>query len=194
MKESKERKNEIIRCAKEEFLKKGYEKASLRDICANADVTTGALYFYFKNKAELFDVLVRDVAIKLKNHVDLELNNETHVRQFSPVVSDETIRFILDNRESILLLVNKAKGTKYEGFLPRIQEQVTDVLHRYMEEYCEKEVDRELARVIARMRMYSYRVIVQNEWNFDETKDFVKRMRVYGRNGMTSLLDSIRDE
>ncbi|MBQ8826815.1 MAG: helix-turn-helix transcriptional regulator, partial [Oscillospiraceae bacterium] len=40
----------LIETAKKEFLDKGYEKASLRKICADADVTTGAMYFFFKNK------------------------------------------------------------------------------------------------------------------------------------------------
>ncbi|MCD8028640.1 MAG: TetR/AcrR family transcriptional regulator [Erysipelotrichaceae bacterium] len=34
----------ILESAKEEFYEKGYQKASLRQICSNADVTTGALY------------------------------------------------------------------------------------------------------------------------------------------------------
>ena len=33
----------ILDCAKAEFLEKGYMNASLRQICANAGVTTGAL-------------------------------------------------------------------------------------------------------------------------------------------------------
>ena len=34
----------ILDCAREEFLSKPYEAVSLREICAKAGVTTGALY------------------------------------------------------------------------------------------------------------------------------------------------------
>ena len=44
--------------AKSEFLEKGYAKASLRKICANAGMTTGALYFFFKDKEDLFRSIV----------------------------------------------------------------------------------------------------------------------------------------
>ena len=42
----------ILKSAKEEFLSHGYEKASLKTICANAKVTTGALYKRYKSKEE----------------------------------------------------------------------------------------------------------------------------------------------
>ena len=47
---SKER---ILQAAEEEFLKKGFQKASLRNIAKIAGVTTGSLYWHFKNIEEL---------------------------------------------------------------------------------------------------------------------------------------------
>jgi len=43
--ENKETRQHLLECAKREFLEKGYMKASLRNICKAAGVTTGALYF-----------------------------------------------------------------------------------------------------------------------------------------------------
>ena len=43
----KETKRKLQECAMKEFLEKGYMKASLRNICREAGVTTGALYFFF---------------------------------------------------------------------------------------------------------------------------------------------------
>ena len=48
--ENKETRQHLLECAKREFLEKGYMKASLRNICKEAGVTTGALYFFFKDK------------------------------------------------------------------------------------------------------------------------------------------------
>ena len=36
----------LLRCAKAEFLSRGFEHASLRRICGAAGVTTGAVYFF----------------------------------------------------------------------------------------------------------------------------------------------------
>ena len=40
----------LLECAKKEFLENGFAKASLRKIAAEAEMTTGAVYFFFKDK------------------------------------------------------------------------------------------------------------------------------------------------
>ena len=58
MKEEKETKERLLISAKKEFVEKGYLQASLRNICKNAGVTTGALYFFFQDKEDLFAAVV----------------------------------------------------------------------------------------------------------------------------------------
>ena len=58
MKDDKETKSRLLASAKQEFMEKGYLQASLRNICKNAGVTTGALYFFFQDKEDLFASLV----------------------------------------------------------------------------------------------------------------------------------------
>ena len=48
----------IHSAAQAEFLEKGYQSASLRNIVKMAGVTTGAFYGYYKSKEELFEALV----------------------------------------------------------------------------------------------------------------------------------------
>ncbi len=52
-------KKKIMNAAKAEFLKHGFEKASLRNIAAAADTTNANIYNYFKNKDELFCTIVK---------------------------------------------------------------------------------------------------------------------------------------
>lgn len=59
---SKER---ILKYAAKEFLKKGWEKSNIRNIAKKAGLTTGAVYFHFKNKEALFDDLVKDTYLEL---------------------------------------------------------------------------------------------------------------------------------
>ena len=61
-----ETRQKLIDSAKKEFFENGFAKASLRKICTNAGVTTGALYFFFKNKDDLFSAIVAPPLIKLK--------------------------------------------------------------------------------------------------------------------------------
>ena len=55
----------ILECAKEEFMEKGFEGASMRTIAEKAGYTTGMLYGRFADKSQLFKELVGEAADKL---------------------------------------------------------------------------------------------------------------------------------
>ena len=59
-------KTRLIEAASREFAARGYDGASLRQICASAGVTTGALYFFFRNKEDLFRTVVEPVVEPLR--------------------------------------------------------------------------------------------------------------------------------
>lgn len=63
----------IHKAAKKEFLDKGFQMASLRNIVKNAGVTTGAFYGYYKSKEELFDALVgKQYEHIMKMYIDVQ--------------------------------------------------------------------------------------------------------------------------
>lgn len=55
-------KRRLLAAATDEFFACGYSGASLRQICARAGVTTGALYFFFENKQDLLRCVVDPLA------------------------------------------------------------------------------------------------------------------------------------
>jgi AcrR family transcriptional regulator len=72
VKKSEAARERILRSAKEEFLRRGFAGASLRDIAAGAALSTGAIYRYFKNKDGLFAALVGPVTALLNGHFQSE--------------------------------------------------------------------------------------------------------------------------
>jgi AcrR family transcriptional regulator len=48
-----ERRGEILAAAKQVFIRKGYDAATMQDIAAEADVAAGSIYRYFDSKANL---------------------------------------------------------------------------------------------------------------------------------------------
>ena len=54
-----EKQNRVLRSAQIEFAKHGYHKANITDICERADISNGALYKYFNNKAELYQAVIK---------------------------------------------------------------------------------------------------------------------------------------
>jgi len=52
--ERRKRVERILRAGGKLFLKKGYANTTMRDICQRAELSTGAVYFYFTGKDEIY--------------------------------------------------------------------------------------------------------------------------------------------
>ncbi len=115
----------LIQSAEEEFLNFGFIKAELKRICANAGITTGAVYKRYKGKEDLFSAVVGEVEQSILDFVEKRSN-----LNFSEM-SDEAIcaswimtyesmiplfKLLYENRNRFVLLIYKSAGTRYENF------------------------------------------------------------------------------
>ena len=74
--ERQNRANHILNAAKTVFISKGYKNATVRDVASEAELTTGAIYSYFKNKDTLYGEVCRQVIIDLNQHLETTLNDK----------------------------------------------------------------------------------------------------------------------
>lgn len=76
---SEDTQKNLIDAATLEFAQYGFQKSSLRRICAKAGVTTGALYFFFTDKDDLFASVIAPVTegilSLMKEHYAMELTS-----------------------------------------------------------------------------------------------------------------------
>jgi len=63
--EKEQRKQEIIEAAEKVFFSKGFPNSTMDDIAAEAELSKGTLYLYFKSKEELYQVFVLRAILKL---------------------------------------------------------------------------------------------------------------------------------
>jgi AcrR family transcriptional regulator len=131
MGDAEETRKKILVAAKEEFLENGFEKASMRSICKKADVTTGAAYFLFKDKDDLFCQIVSPTA---ENIIDLLKSNEERQKvvrdnasiekneavAFNVKMSEKFIRYLYSEFDLSVLLFTKAEGSSMQDFPDRI--------------------------------------------------------------------------
>ena len=78
----------------------------MRSIAAEANMTTGAIYYYYKNKQDLFDEIVTD-SIHFAHRIFHENENEkiTVASLFSDVEKEARIRFKRLQEEKLYLLL-----------------------------------------------------------------------------------------
>lgn len=116
----------LLACAKKHFLEFGFERASIREICKDANVTNGASYNHFADKEALFGSLVESVVQTIQKiysesidkHFDLVKTDELkNLWRLSESTIIQIIEYIYENFDVFRLLLMYSSGTKYAGFL-----------------------------------------------------------------------------
>lgn len=133
----------ILESAKKEFLKNGFEKASLKAICDGAGVTTGALYKRYSGKEELFQAVVADTVRDLE-----DILSQKSITDFSDVSDEDLVmawdmdegymmwwfRFLFERRDGFVLLLRCAEGTRYWNFQHDWVEKMTGASYLFYQE------------------------------------------------------------
>jgi AcrR family transcriptional regulator len=127
----------IIRSALREFSENGYQNASMRSIAARADIVSGNIYRYFKNKADLFDSAVGPayalVQGMIKQYIET-IENQSGEFELCERFADIKIETkkclgrLLQSTYEILILLDKSEGTKYGACRDEIKQAIADTL------------------------------------------------------------------
>lgn len=138
----------IVEVALKEFLKKGYEKVSMKDIADKVGMTSAGLYRHFDNKEAMFDALVSPAIEAIENwrinHVSLskqQVNSNDTEDMWLLEGNNNDARMILDvmyqNQDLFYLLLFRSQGTIYENYLHNFIDLTTDTMMSFLKE-CKK--------------------------------------------------------
>jgi AcrR family transcriptional regulator len=123
----------IVGAALEVFAADGYAGATMGGIAATAGISTGNVYRYFPGKRELFDAVIppafaRRFRTLLRRRVRA-LDGVSDVRGLAAdapyhLASEELLRFSIEHRLRVIVLLARAGGSRYEGFDERTVEDL----------------------------------------------------------------------
>ena len=139
--ESRETIEKLLKSAKKEFIEKGYMKASLRNICKDAGVTTGALYFFFQDKEDLFAKVVGRPLQELRSVLESHMLEEiSELKDYVPgrtidleedmQAAAQIVKLLFKYKEEYELLITKSQGSQFEHI---IDEVADDLNKHYLE-------------------------------------------------------------
>ena len=161
-------KDKLLRSACDEFIRCGFKKASIRNIAAGAGVTIGALYYFFKNKEDLFLALTKKQAEQFDELFEKWIEDELKDPSLAASNEHAMMEFFLNHKEAFILLTEKAEGTSYEGYAARCLDRFTEVCRRFFCKYME-DPDEDLIVLIAQVRYNGIAKIVTSDLS-DERK------------------------
>src|SRR5699024_1555498 len=192
----------ILRAAMAEFLDKGFQGASLRQIVKNAGVTTGAFYGYFSSKEALFNALVEPHAAALMGRFMeaqtsfAELPEEQQPEHMGVESSDCVhwmVEYICQHRQPVKLLLTRAEGTGYEHFVHNMVEVEVEYTLRYMEVLRHlgrdvPELSRSLCHIIASGMFSGLFEIVVHDMPREQAQRDVEQFRQFYTGGWLKLM------
>lgn len=123
----------------------GYQNANMRRIASEANVTTGALYNHFTNKAVLFDALVqvpaeemlaafRDIHRQAMKTLP-DLSGEG-MREIANVGTDWMLDYIYRNMDAFRLIFCRSEGTRWSAYLEELIEIEEQAYRVYYDSLC----------------------------------------------------------
>lgn len=185
-----ETKINIINAAKKEFLENGYKDASLRHICKSAGVTTGALYFFFKNKEELLDTILGPLIEGYKKLVRSLFTKDGSGE--SQNGDSMMIEYLYKNREAAIILIDCCRGTKYETLLGTIYSGMKHGFESMFRAGGIDDVDGKLVEILASMKMKGYLNLLKSDYGTCELKKIAQSLGAYWDSGFFALVNVLK--
>ncbi len=196
-------KERIMEAAGKEFLRYGFQKASLRDIASNAGVTKGNIYTYFRNKNELFNALAGPAMNHIKKSMYREYNQEYTLsiinnteEAFKEYGKDfsEFIYTLFDHENGLKLLFFAAAGSKMENFREEVFElyfsQTAEFIKTLSLIIPDKEIrfSEMLIHTLASMYLRLVEEILIHEPEKDELDEYIEQMSVLLHSGFIKII------
>lgn len=192
----------IHAAAKQEFMEKGFQSASLRNIVKTAGVTTGAFYGYFSSKEALFASIVEPHAAAVMGRfmtaqTDFaELPKEEqpeHMGKASAVCVDWMIDYMYEHYEDFKILICCSDGTPYEYFVDSMVETEVEYTFRYIEVLKSlgnkvPELDRELCHMIASGMFEGIFEVIRHDMPKKRAVTFIAQLREFYTAGWMKIM------
>ena len=190
----KQTEQKLIRSGRAEFLKKGYVKASPRDICKAAGVTTGAFYFSFESKEALMTAIL-DPVIADYEHMCAELAQR---EEEDPGTADDNERQIMEylseHRAEAIILMERSEGSRYEGFRQKVYSQMQAAFTSYFSKFMGSEPDSEMIRILVAMRLRGYMELIEGDYTVEERLKLAREIGIHADAGSMALIQYLKEQ
>jgi AcrR family transcriptional regulator len=191
----------VLACAKEEFLDKGYQEASLRTIAQKAGTSTGSIYTRFGDKEGLFEAIVQPAVTGIMALV-CEVQETFHsfdsetqkqqVNQYSFSEMQRAVDYMYDHFDEFCLLLDSAHGTRFRNFVDELAQVEVDYTFKFLEAVgCpivqELPAARELLHIVSTSYFEGVFEVIRHRMDRETAGRYVEQLERYNAAGFEAL-------
>jgi len=136
-----DRRTQILDAAQEVFAERGFAGASIRDLAQAAGVSPGLLYWYFKDKTDLFTCLLSErVTVgygALKDHLPADLPP----REYLPRFGRAYVELIEQPTNAALFKMVLTNTPTFPAVIREVQSRVIGQELRPLQDYLQRQID-----------------------------------------------------
>ena len=124
---------QILQAAEKMFCEKGFLETTTRSIAKEAKISVSNLYLYYENKEMLFNAVAEPIFQQFIFEFHKIMDHDDRHGDLKQNMSFVIGQMIAASRGKFLLIFDKSKGTKYEGFrnqvISFVQEHISNQMN-----------------------------------------------------------------
>lgn len=193
---------QIHNSAKAEFLQKGYQSASLRNIVKSVGMTTGAFYGYYKSKEDLFEALVKeqyDFVVNCIKSATSEFESFPYEKQlelmsdFSGQCMDDILIYMCNHIDEFKLILCCSEGTRFSKMIDDLVEIEIESTKKFKEVLLKlghecPHIDPVLEHILCTGMFHTFFELVIHDMPLEDAKIYVKEMRDFYNAGWIKIM------
>ena len=194
--------NLILSAAMQEFLEKGFQSASLRNIVKTAGVTTGAFYGYYNSKEDLFEALIGEQYDSFldcfcraqKEFADIPPEEQPdNLTDISGECMYEMLLYAYEHLNEFKLILCRSEGTRFSKLIDEMVEIETKGTDDYLA-VLEKSgrpsppIDERFEHILITGMFNTFFELIIHEMPIEEAKHYLKEMRAFYTAGWMKIM------
>ena len=191
----------IIKAAYEEFLSRGFQKASLHKIAEKAGVTTGAIYTRYKNKDALFVSLLQGFFETMSEIFSPAAEEYERAKQsgrtediIRAVNAEEKIyfRLLTEHYDDCTLFFSRSDGSSAETMLRELMERKTKQTVEFFSDIYGKAPNEDAIRLLIGSQFGYFRQLLDERSETDRMLACLRAILEFFNAGWRQLCDTLK--
>lgn len=184
----------LAEAAMKEFLKYGYNDASLRRIAEFAGTTTGSVYMRYENKDQLFRSLTNciveeaDKAFETLRPLYASSATIEDMMKAAEMESDMILRIIFEHYDAATLLLCKSEGSSAASFFEDLIKRKIQESESFFAFLPQSQDLQHALDVLLTVQFDMYRQVLRNGYTEDQARGCMKIMMKFMNGGWNTVM------